>query len=183
MFAAIEGYDEFDGIETTVQGGIYKTSDGGQNWTRIDTNPPQPSVLDLAIDPANSDIIYSATIEHYDHSQQTMYRGAVYKSTDGGHNWVELNSGFGDNDNLNIGALAINHQNTEIIYAGTCDYNYHDESSGRGVFRSTNGGIDWTPINGGLGILNTTVITIDPSDPNRLYVGTHGNGVFTAIDD
>ena len=180
LYVGIEGYDE--GL-ATVQGGIYKTSDGGQNWVRIDTNPPQPSVLDLAIDPSSTNVIYSASREHYDHTQQVMYLGSVYKSTDGGSNWTRLNSGFGDSDNLNVGALAINPQNPEIIYAGTFDDNFHDESSGRGIFKSTDGGANWTPMNDGLGILYTTVITIDPSDHSRLYVGTHGNSVFTRTDD
>ncbi|MCH8068519.1 MAG: T9SS type A sorting domain-containing protein [Candidatus Marinimicrobia bacterium] len=184
LYVGIEAYDEnYDGNWTSVQGGIYKTSDGGQNWIRIDTNPPQPSVSDLAINPTNPDIIYSATREMYDHSQQIMYRGGVYKSTDGGNNWIELSSGFGDNENLNVGTLAINPQNPEIIYAGTFDRLYHDECSGRGIFKSTNGGVTWTPINSGLSNFNTNIITIDPSDHSRLYLGTLGNGAFIGIDD
>lgn len=184
LYVGIESYNEFSGENiTTVQGGIYKTSDGGQNWIRIDTNPPQISVSDLAIDPTNSNIIYSATREMLDHSQLIMYRGGVYKSTDGGNNWIERSNGFGDIENLNVGSLAINPQNPEIIYAGTFDRCYHDECSGRGVFKSTNGGGTWTPINTGLSHLSTNVITIDPSDPTRLYVGTDGNGAFMGIDD
>ena len=184
LYVGIESYNNFSGENiTTVQGGIYKTSDGGQNWIRIDTNPPQISVSDLAINPTNSNVIYSAVREMYDHNQQIMYRGGVYKSSDGGNNWIELNSGFGDIENLNVGTLAINPQNPEIIYAGTFDRYYHDESTGRGIFKSTNGGVDWTPINSGLSHLNTSIITIDPSDYSRLYVGTQGNGAFIAIDD
>lgn len=188
LYLGIESYNIFqDGDRTsnitTVQGGIYKTSDGGQNWIRIDTNPPQISVSDLAIDPTNSNIIYSATREMLDHSQKIMYRGGVYKSTDGGNHWIERSTGFGDVENLNVGSLAINPQNPEIIYAGTFDRFYHDESTGRGVFKSTNGGVTWTQINTGLSHLSTNIITIDPSDPTRLYVGTDGNGAFMGIDD
>ena len=184
LYVGIESYNEFSGENiTTVQVGIYKTSDGGQNWIRIDTNPPQISVSDLAIDPTNSNIIYSATREMLDHSLEIMYRGGVYKSTDGGNNWIERSNGFGDIENLNVGSLAINPQNPEIIYAGTFDRFYHDESNGRGVFKSTNGGISWTQMNTGLSHLSTNVITIDPSDPTRLYVGTDGNGAFMGIDD
>ncbi|MCH8011348.1 MAG: T9SS type A sorting domain-containing protein [Candidatus Marinimicrobia bacterium] len=184
LYVGIESYNVFSGENiTTVQGGIYKTSDGGQNWIRIDTNPPQISVSDLAINPTNSNIIYSAVREHLDVNQKIMYRGGVYKSTDRGNNWIELSSGFGDNDNLNVGTLAINPQNPEIIYAGTFDRYYHDESSGRGIFKSTNGGVNWTPINSGLSNLNTNIITIDPSDHSRLYVSTEGNGAFIGIDD
>jgi hypothetical protein len=139
--------------------------------------------MDLAINPTNSNIIYSASREMYDHNQQIMYRGGVYKSTDGGNNWIERSNGFGDIDNLNVRTLAINPQNPEIIYAGTFDNYYHDESTGRGIFKSTNGGVNWTPINSGLSNLNTNIITIDPSDHSRLYVGTEGNGAFIGIDD
>lgn len=182
LYSGLQAYDEWQGSWVTVQGGIFVTTNGGQNWNRIDINPFQPSVWDLAIDPTNSNIIYSVTKEHYDHSQQIIYRGGVYKSTNGGTDWIEQSNGFGNIDNLNISSIAINPQNSQYVYVGTYDHNYHDRSSGRGVFKSSDGGNSWLQINNGLGILYTTVITIDPLNPNKLYLGTGGNGVFETND-
>jgi hypothetical protein len=47
-----------------------------------------------------------------------------------------------------------------------------------GVFKSTNGGKNWYPINNGLTSTNVWSLTIDPARPNTLYAGTDGRGVF-----
>ena len=75
----------------------------------------------LAIDPANTSIIYVGTES-----------GSIYKSTDGGANWNPVNTGL-----QNIHALAIDPSNTSIIYAGTW---------GNGVYKSSNGGANWSQL-------------------------------------
>ncbi len=68
------------------------------------------------------------------------------------------------------------------IYAVTSDAPYHDRSRGRGIFKSTDGGANWTPVNKGLSVLNFSAITVDPSNPSLLYAGSSGNGIFKGID-
>jgi photosystem II stability/assembly factor-like uncharacterized protein len=76
-----------------------------------------------------------------------------------------------------ISSLAINPSNPQIIYAG---------ASGGGVFKSTNGGASWNPINSGLpaDLANTTIscIAINPSNPQIIYAGTDGNGIFKSTN-
>jgi hypothetical protein len=51
-------------------------------------------------------------------------------------------------------------------------------SYGLGVYWSTNGGANWSPLNAGLTNLNVQVLLIDPRNPNTLYAGTFDGGVF-----
>src|SRR5687767_3818085 len=62
-----------------------------------------------------------------------------------------------------ITSLVIDPQNPATIYAGTFS---------AGVFKSTDGGTTWIPINGGLREPLITELAIDPRTPATLYVGT-----------
>jgi hypothetical protein len=46
------------------------------------------------------------------------------------------------------------------------------------VFQSTDGGASWKAVNSGLTALAVSSLTLDPQDPNTLYAGTRGGGVF-----
>ncbi len=94
---------------------------------------------------------------------------AFHKSTDGGKNWITYKltttSGYGN-------AVAIDPNNDSVVYVGG---EYYKASAGGlyvGVlFKSTNGGSDWTEITGNISGL-IYEITVDPTSPNRIYAGT-----------
>ncbi len=183
LYAGIEAKHIENGNDmSTVQGGLFKSTDGGGNWARIDASLPQLSVWDIEVVPGDSQTIYTAVSSEYDHTLKTEFPGGVYKSVDGGNNWQKMNSGFGSEENLDVLSLAISPANTDTLYAATSDAPYHDNSSGRGIFKSTNGGTNWTPVNNGLSVLNFSSITVDPSNPSLLYGGSGGNGIFKGID-
>jgi len=167
---------------TTIQGGIFKSVDAGNSWTRIDSNTPQLSVWDIDIEPSDSQVIYTSVSSEYDHSLQIDYTGGVYKSTDGGMTWEMMNTGFGSLQNLDVSSIVISPVNHHILYATTTDSPYHDECNARGVFKSINAGESWQAVNTGLGVHYLDIITIDPSDPKTLYAGSAGNGLQKGID-
>ncbi|MGD8474858.1 MAG: choice-of-anchor J domain-containing protein, partial [Anaerolineae bacterium] len=102
------GVDEPEGTDTWTQKGPYI-------WA--------PGVIQIAIDPVTSSIIYAATDQ------------GVYKSTNGGESWVPKNQGLGGYGDLVISGISIDPSNVNTIYLGTWGY---------GVFKSTNGGNTWT---------------------------------------
>ena len=71
-----------------------------------------------------------------------------------------------------VKVIAIDRQTTSTIYAGT----------NSGVFKTTNGGSNWIPINNGLTDQNIGALAIDPAVPSRIYAGTLGGGVFKSIN-
>ena len=108
-------------------------------------------------------------------------KSAMYKSTDGAANWTNDNYGFAGATSTGFGgtsvtALAIHPTEPSTIYAG----------SGGGVFKSTNGGRTWTPMNNGLTNRNVTALVINPSTPSTLYVAvstvSNGSGVYKSTD-
>jgi len=91
--------------------------------------------------------------------------GGVWKSTDGGAHYRPI---FDDAGSLNIGALALDPHDSDIIYVGTGAY--WSSLSTDGIWKSTNGGKTWKS----LGLENVTMINsiiINPNNSNELFVG------------
>src|SRR5207248_8558692 len=63
-------------------GGIFKSTDGGANWVAINVGLSDTNILDIALSPSNSQIVYAAT------------DNAIFKSLDGGASWGSLNAGI-----------------------------------------------------------------------------------------
>lgn len=108
-------------------------------------------------------------------------KSAMYKSIDGAANWTNDNYGFGLIPDLAFGSvlvtgLVIHPTEPSTIYA----------SSGAGIFKSTNGGRTWSPMNNGLTSRNVSTIVIDPSAPSTLYLlisdFTSNLGVYKSTD-
>ena len=102
--------------------------------------------------------------------------GGVWKSENGGSAWKPV---FDDQPTQNIGALAIQQSDPKVIWVGTGEGNPRNSMNlGMGVFKSTDGGQTWKHL--GLEATKTIHrISIDPTDPNIVYVGAMGDP-FTA---
>jgi photosystem II stability/assembly factor-like uncharacterized protein len=142
-------------------GGVYKTEDGGLSWNKVDNIIR--NVMDISIDPRNPKTIFAATRQD---------SGGVYRSTDGGSKWELV---FKDPYVMKV---VIEPHNPGVVYAGTGDHPYHDQSTGNGLFRSDDSGQSWYSVNEGLANLSIWDLVINPTDPAILYLGTGGNGVF-----
>src|SRR5207249_4553661 len=148
--------------------GIHKSTDGGASWNAVnnglENQDGQFYATALAIDPTNSNIIYTAGP---DIDSGGTFK-AIYKSTDGGGSWSASNDGLqvdpNDENFWGVSALAIDPGNPGIVLAGaTFD----------GVFKRSNGG-RWSAFNVGLTNLTTNALAVDPSNPNIVYTGTDG---------
>jgi photosystem II stability/assembly factor-like uncharacterized protein len=107
--------------------GIYKTTDGGFNWTQIATSSQVGSRCSyMAIDPLNSNIVYMAG------------NSGVFKSTNAGLNWNNLNAG------TNANCIIIDGNNPSILFITVGGTN-----SGQ-IKKSTNAGATWTTLTAGL---------------------------------
>lgn len=153
---------------------IYRSDDGARTWRRIDRNLRAGTVYRLSVAPSDPQRLYISARRLYVKGRGT-FPGGVYRSDDGGITWQHvLNDRFAE-------GLAVDPRDADVVYAGLTDHPYHDESTGRGVFVSRDGGKSWTSFNGsGLTCKQVVSITIDPHAPDRLYLGTGGNGVFVA---
>ncbi|PNV86920.1 MAG: hypothetical protein C0610_04215, partial [Desulfobacteraceae bacterium] len=89
----------------TNGGGVFKTTDGGGNWTAMNNGLTNPNVQTLAIDRIETDIIYAGTDF-----------GSLFISLDGGANWSAIGGAISGADVL---SLAIDPATTTTLYAGT----------------------------------------------------------------
>lgn len=96
---------------------------GTDAWTRQGPYILAPGVIQIAIDPTNTNRIYAATDQ------------GVYRSTDGGETWVPKNQGLGGYGDLVDSGIAIDPNNSMTVYLATWGY---------GIFKSTDRGDHWT---------------------------------------
>lgn len=105
----------------TEPGEVYKSIDGGQNWTNSSMNENFGSgVTAIEVHFSNPSIVFAGG------------NNGIFKSIDGGSTWVNVMP----ESNLNVNEILINSGNDQIVMAAT----------DKGLFRSTNGGTSWTPI-------------------------------------
>lgn len=77
--------------------------------------------------------------------------------------------------------VAVDPTNPEHLLLATNDHPFHDAVLSRGVLRSTDGGVTWTPLNEGLTNARVPAVAFDPHTPGRAVIGTLGQG-FWVID-
>ncbi len=147
--------------------GVYKTTDGGNNWDLVLSIDEHTGVNDIVMDPRNPDVIYAAALQRRRHVFTYIGGGpgsGMYKTTDGGANWEKINNGLPKTDMGRIG-LAIAPSNPEIIYAIV------EAAQGKsGFFRTTNRGASWEKRGSYSSSGNYyQEIVVDPVDPNTIY--------------
>jgi photosystem II stability/assembly factor-like uncharacterized protein len=159
------------GGSTSSGGGVYHSGDGGASWRRTSAAWPWSDAKALAICGTDPRRLYVAARE--EGTGGRYYPGGVFASVDGGATWKRVLA-----DRF-AWALAVDPRDGDVVYAGCTDHPYHDDAIGSGVLRSRDGGRTWQCLNnGGLTCHNIGCLTVDPFVPDRLYAGTHGNGVF-----
>ena len=144
------------------------------NWTSIGPRPTDLGsqfvsagrVNAIAIDPRDNNVVYIGAAE-----------GGVWKTTDGGINWIPLT----DNEaSLASGAIAIDPKNPDTIYVGTGEENFAQDSYyGAGILKSTDGGASWTNIVGPFipttasgAAIGIGALAISPADSQILLVSS-----------
>lgn len=149
--------------------GIYKSSDGGLNWTHMGLTA-QSIISKIIVDPSNADIIYAATmgIPFFESADR-----GLYKSTDGGLNWNQVL--FVDED-AGIIDMVMSPADPQILYAASWNRIRNNQSTvvygpDAHIYKSTNGGNTWTTLTNGLPSFNTCRIglAISQQNPSKLY--------------
>jgi photosystem II stability/assembly factor-like uncharacterized protein len=113
-----------------VGGGVWKTTNNAASFFPCNDWMGNLAVSCLALDQTNSNVIYAGTGEGFGNLDAIPGAG-VFKSYDGGSNWVQLNNFFLNSYNIN--RLAISPTNNKVILAATS----------AGISRSVDAGTNW----------------------------------------
>ena len=179
--------------------GVYRAVSGENSWWPTSLVGPT-QVTSLVIDPASPAVVYAGTrgsgirrsttggdiwgettgLEDKEvwslaitstASSIYAYAGAggeIYTSTNG-INW-DLAGGTGIGTEK-FYVLVVDPQDSRTVYVGT---------KGKGVYRTTDGGISWTPR--GLADKTVRALALHPDDSEIIYAGTESHGIFKSID-
>jgi photosystem II stability/assembly factor-like uncharacterized protein len=115
-------------------GGVWKTDDYGHTWTPVFDEQPTGSIGALAVAPSRPDTVYVGSGEGLQRPDLSTGAG-IYKSTDGGRNWVQL----GLRDGQQIGSIIVDPRDPERLLVAVLGHPYGPNEE-RGVYRSTDGG-------------------------------------------
>ena len=158
------------GNTSAPQGGIFRSRDAGATWEKLNAGVVFSGVQHLCASPHDSRMLFVAarSLGEPPNRQQ----GGIYRSTDEGRTWELVK-----NDRF-ASCVVVSPHNPGRVFASFHRHPYHDNCTGTGVWVSNDLGQTWRTANDGLTTLRISGITLDPSDPRRMYAGSGGNGLF-----
>ncbi len=149
--------------------GVFKTTDGGESWTKVLFTNDESGCADLVMDPKNPNKLVAAMWE-YGRKPWTFNSGGegsgIFITHNGGKTWEEKSKDNGLPEKpLGRVGLAISASNPNVIYALV-------ESKKTGLYRSDDGGFKWNLVsttNIGNRPFYYADIFVDPKNENRVF--------------
>lgn len=159
----------------TWWGKVFKSQNAGRSWRQLARLTPrlpelrslglniQFGITEILIDPDDPAILYVSTIAgaEFNPSElteniQTGRTLGIFKSTDGGRSWTEINVGL---PSRQIFTLVMDPEDSNTLYAGTYE----------GIAKTTDGGQQWQPLRAPNRLVRS--IAVDPQDSDNVYLG------------
>lgn len=176
----------------TVNGYIYRTTDNGTSWTRINNDMYSGPIWGIEKH-ANGNILVATVTGVYMSANNgaswqltdlqykdvralkiaangNVYAGTwgfgIYLSTNNGANWTQINTGLGSSLIITSVTIAPN----QDVYAGTF---------GGGLFKTVNQGANWTAVNTG----HEFIWALSRNSNGDIFAGTYGDGLYKSVDN
>ena len=153
------------------QRGVYRSTDGGENWEQVHFVDENAGCVDLVMDPTNPRVLYASfwRVRRSPWSLESGGEGSsIWKSTDGGDTWVELTHNEGlPEGTIGISGVSVSKADPDNVYLIL-------ESENGGLFRSRDGGETWSKVNSERKLRQRawyySRCYADPVDPETVYV-------------
>ena len=165
-----------------VERGIYRTTNGGGNWERVLFVTDSTAAIDVAMNVANTNIIYAAMWERTRKPWQRDYGGvtsAIHRSMDGGTTWTQLGAANGlPTPNAQTGriGIAVSESDPSTVYARFTTNEITNEFDG--LYKSTDNGDNWALVTpaGALSGIDANFgwyfgnVRVNPNNSSEVYV-------------
>jgi photosystem II stability/assembly factor-like uncharacterized protein len=174
----------------SVGDGVYKSTDGGENWTNVGLKDSE-HIAKILVNPGDGNNVLACATGHlWDDNDE---RG-VYQTTDGGKTWTKVLAGA--NGSSGCAMIARSPQEPKTIYAAMWDFRrqgwtFRSGGPGSGLFKSTDGGVTWKEINdsNAKGLppkpYGRIAVQVAPSKPQVVYANIEaekGRGLYRSND-
>jgi photosystem II stability/assembly factor-like uncharacterized protein len=152
--------------------GVWKSTDAGETWTHMGL-PMSQHIGRIVVHPSNPDIVYVASLGPlYSESDEA----GLFKSTNGGRTWTKSLSVTAEGRQIGVVDVVMDPRRSNTLYAAAYDktrrpWTFNEGGPGSGIYKTTDGGRNWTQLGGGLpeGLLGRIGLTISPQNNNILY--------------
>ncbi len=166
--------------------GVFKSIDAGKTWKPVGLEDSR-QISRIVVDPGNPNLVYVAALGHVYDANPT--RG-VYRSTDGGAHWKKVLFDAQRPNDVGAADVAVDPVHPHTLYASLWGtrrppWSVYAPSNlpGGGLFKSTDGGDNWTKLGGGLptdDFVGKIGVAVAPSNPNRLWAAVDDLGAAVA---
>ncbi len=147
----------------SVDGGVFRSEDGGVTWTPLFQHGPVASIGAIAVAPSNPKIIYIGTGEA-DMRSDVSLGGGVFRSTNGGRTWHAV----GLTKTRQISAIIISPHNPNHVLVAALGHSFGPNPE-RGIYMTVDGGRRWHHVlrlNDRTGVAD---LVADPDNSRVLY--------------
>ena len=148
-----------------VNGGVWKTTDYGRTWEPIFDEEDTGSIGAIAVSEVDPNIVFVTSGEGL-HRPDLSTGDGIYKSTDAGRTWTHL----GLRDGQQIPSIALDPHDPNRLFVAVLGHPYGPNSD-RGIYRSTDGGQNFTKVLYKDEYTGGSDVELDPSNPSVVYAG------------
>jgi photosystem II stability/assembly factor-like uncharacterized protein len=148
----------------TASGGVWKSVDGGHQWSPIFDDQPVSSIGSIAVAASDPNVVYVGSGEGNIRGNVGAGNG-IYKSVDGGKTWTHVWTQVGQ-----IGTMAVDPGNPDIAFAAVLGHAFGPNPE-RGVYRTKDGGKTWQQVLKKDDQTGASDVALDPSNPHIVFAG------------
>lgn len=147
-------------------GGVWKTTDAGDNWKNVSDGFFGGTIGAIALAPSNESIVYVGEGENTMRGNVSEGLDGVWKSLDEGKTWKNI----GLKEGRHIIRLIVHPKNPDIVWAAVMGHLFGPNEN-RGVYKTIDGGKTWNKVLYVNQQTGASDLIIDPSNPDILYAG------------
>ena len=164
LYAAIP-----DGVRKDSLEGIWRSTDAGDSWQLV----LQGRMTDVVIDPKQPRILYTASSRIF--GGGVTPRHGMFKTTDGGDSWFQLDIGVPDSL-MGRTSIGICDAEPDVLYIGVSEVTGGDRTHLIGVFKTTDGGESWRKLDVPFDYMVSqgwydNIMGVHPVNPDIVYAG------------